>query len=52
MSRFAESLGYLFGAPVAYLLPSRLVLARRLGKLAGATLRTFAIRFNSKIKSF
>ena len=35
-----ESLGYLFGAPVAYLQQCRLVLARPAGKLAGATLRT------------
>jgi len=34
-----ESLGYLFGAPVAYLLQCRLVLARPSGKLAGGTLR-------------
>ena len=34
-----ESLGYLFGAPVAYLLQCRLVLARPSGKLAGDTLR-------------
>jgi adenine phosphoribosyltransferase len=34
-----ESLGYLFGAPVAYLLQCRLVLARPSGKLAGRTLR-------------
>jgi len=35
-----ESLGYLFGAPVAYVLQCRLVLARPSGKLAGVTLRT------------
>jgi adenine phosphoribosyltransferase len=35
-----ESLGYLFGAPVAYVLRCRLVLARPPGKLAGGTLRT------------
>ena len=35
-----ESLGYLFGAPVAYTLQCRLVLARPAGKLAGGTLRT------------
>jgi adenine phosphoribosyltransferase len=34
-----ESLGHVFGAPVAYLLKSRLVLARPVGKLAGSTLR-------------
>src|SRR5882762_3738981 len=34
-----ESLGYLFGAPVAYLLQCRLALARPSGKLAGRTLR-------------
>jgi adenine phosphoribosyltransferase len=34
-----ESLGYLFGAPVAYVLQCRLVLARPSGKLAGGTLR-------------
>jgi len=35
-----ESLGYIFGAPVAYVLKCRLVLARPSGKLAGGTLRT------------
>jgi len=35
-----ESLGHLFGAPVAYLLHCPLVLARPAGKLAGATHRT------------
>jgi adenine phosphoribosyltransferase len=34
-----ESLGHVFAAPVAYLLKSRLVLARPAGKLAGTTLR-------------
>jgi adenine phosphoribosyltransferase len=34
-----ESLGHVFGAPVAYLLKSRLVLARPGGKLAGDALR-------------
>ena len=28
-----ESFGYVFGAPVAYLLGTRLILARRAGKL-------------------
>jgi adenine phosphoribosyltransferase len=34
-----ESFGYIFGGPIAYLLGSRIVLARRAGKLARSTVR-------------
>jgi adenine phosphoribosyltransferase len=44
-----ESLGHLFGAPVAYLLQCRLVLARPSGKLAGSTLGTpYAMSYSSQ----
>jgi adenine phosphoribosyltransferase len=42
-----ESFGYLFGAPIAYELGSRIVLARRGGKLPRPTLRrTYAMGYD------